>query len=179
MSVLTDSTYYIDPNGGSKRDALEVVCRKMELFPGWFSCVNPTVANMQFTGEECKHQSTKSLMACKNKRHFEYGGLGRATHQLASLAYMSDFAMQSIVTSCSESSQPTTIHSWNGREIKIKDLRMNRLTLEAKMDCRNSGNSNTYTVLTTLPHALPVADLDADIPGDESLSVSLGEVCYS
>ena len=39
--VLLDATYYVDPNGGSNLDALEVVCRKMEILPGWFTCVKP------------------------------------------------------------------------------------------------------------------------------------------
>ena len=36
-----DTTYYVDPNGGSHEDALEVTCRKMELYQGWFTCIKP------------------------------------------------------------------------------------------------------------------------------------------
>ena len=41
-SSLLDSTYYVDPNGGSRNDAMEVVCRKMEKYDGWFTCIKPT-----------------------------------------------------------------------------------------------------------------------------------------
>jgi hypothetical protein len=37
----SDSTHYVDPNGGSRHDAMEVVCRKMEKYDGWFTCIKP------------------------------------------------------------------------------------------------------------------------------------------
>ena len=38
----SDTTYYVDPNGGSRVDTMEVVCRKMEKYDGWFTCIKPT-----------------------------------------------------------------------------------------------------------------------------------------
>ena len=40
---LPDGTYYVDPNGGSVKDAIEVVCRKLEKYDGWFTCVKPSM----------------------------------------------------------------------------------------------------------------------------------------
>lgn len=39
LSVTTDSTYYVDPNGGSPRDSIEVTCRQLEKSEGWFTCI--------------------------------------------------------------------------------------------------------------------------------------------
>ena len=45
---------------------------------------------------------------------------------------------------------------------------------------QNEGDANIYTIDTRLAHTLPVADIDAVSPaGDDTLSVSLGEVCYA
>ena len=41
----TDSTYYVDPNGGSPRDAIEVTCREMERAKSWFTCIKPAFAD--------------------------------------------------------------------------------------------------------------------------------------
>ena len=41
LFLTTDTTYYVDPNGGSPEDAFEVICRKMELYQGWFTCIKP------------------------------------------------------------------------------------------------------------------------------------------
>ena len=39
--VWTDSTYYMDPNGGVRSDTIEVVCRTFDLYSGWFTCIKP------------------------------------------------------------------------------------------------------------------------------------------
>ena len=44
--IFTDKTYYIDPNGGSTLDAVEVVCRKFETEEGIFTCIKPTIDNI-------------------------------------------------------------------------------------------------------------------------------------
>ena len=41
-STTSDATYYIDPNGGSPLDALEVACKTFEDHEGMFTCVKPT-----------------------------------------------------------------------------------------------------------------------------------------
>ena len=42
----SDATYYVDANGGSVKDAIEVVCRKLEQYEGWFTCVKPSTIEM-------------------------------------------------------------------------------------------------------------------------------------
>ena len=44
--IFIDKTYYIDPNGGSTLDAMEVVCRKFETEEGIFTCIKPTIHNI-------------------------------------------------------------------------------------------------------------------------------------
>jgi len=36
----------VDPNGGNAQDAIEVVCRKLEKYDGWFTCVKPSVTKI-------------------------------------------------------------------------------------------------------------------------------------
>ena len=40
---LPDGTYFVDPNGGNVEDAIEVVCRKLPEYSGWFTCVPPSM----------------------------------------------------------------------------------------------------------------------------------------
>ena len=41
--ILPDGTYFVDPNGGNVEDAIEVVCRKLPEYSGWFTCVPPSM----------------------------------------------------------------------------------------------------------------------------------------
>lgn len=71
---------------------------------------------------------------------FDYGESGKAKHQLEPLAINSNFAIQSIVTSCIQSSQPIRMHGWNGKELSVKDYTWNvdySLTVEDDCEVNN------------------------------------------
>lgn len=93
------------------------------------------------------------------------------------------------------------MHGWNGQVLSIRDYKWNiDYSLIVELGCevwtailfnleclqqfflflQNEGDANIYTIDTRLAHTLPVADIDAVSPaGDDTLSVSLGEVCYA
>ena len=48
------------------------------------------------------------------------------------------------------------------------------------LNAQNSGDSNTYMIHTRVPSGLPITDIDINSPrGDETLMLSMGEVCYA
>ena len=157
----------------------------MEIFSGWFTCIKATQEIMEFSGLECKQnrRDSMSLAACKGREAsaFSYGIKGSAKYQLNALATFSSEAVQSVATSCSYSSQPTRMHGWNGKEFDMNDNTWNvNYSVDKSMDCKSTGDSDTYMIYTRVPNALPITDIDVNTPGaDETLMISVGEVCYA
>jgi hypothetical protein len=154
----SDAAYYVDPNGGSVNDAIEVTCKKVD--GEWFTCIKPTEIEI-----ECK--SSKYNKSCTTSS-FTYGYKGKSSFQLKSLAFKSRRATQKLQYDCSNGQTETSVVGWNGASIPVTET---SYTLMQQVEVNNCKT----TISTNIPETLPVADLQSK----KSSSVKLGEVCFA
>nr|CAJ43111.1 collagen [Suberites domuncula] len=154
--LSSDNSYFVDPNGGSVHDAIEVTCKKVG--EDWFTCVKPTENDI-----ECK--SSKYNKSCRDSI-FTYGFQGKASYQLKELAVKSHRAVQTIQYDCSNGQTDTSVIGWNGASISVAETNYSLMQQVEVSNCKS-------TISTMIPTSLPVAGLESK----KSSSVKLGEVC--
>lgn len=160
---------------------MEVVCRRMEKYEGWFTCIKPVQDTFEISRKDCKSSETKdgrSLMSCLGST-FMYGYKGMAKYQLKSLAALSSVALQSIQYDCNRGSSAVRAVGWNGAEISVRESEWKLMqNVEVEHNCEISDKSDLYTVYTSVPESLPFADLEGK-PSINGVTIKLGEVCFA
>lgn len=166
-------TYYIDPNGGSPADAIEVVCKKSE--EEVWTCIPPTVDEIEV--EPCDRMSD-SLMECQGTP-IQYGYGGKAKHQLLSLAIKSYIAMQTVNYDCKGTKSATSAIGWDGTDLPVMETTKSVMKdISVDLQCEEGDMWDTYTVRTRAPLTLPIADIWASSPG-LGATIHPGEVCFA
>lgn len=183
---LKSGMYWVDPDGGSLLNAIQVYCKK-EMRSTCISAKKSTFATKAYVtrGSE-KHEFVAKHMGTSQ---FEYSV---ESSQLNMLRLRSDSATQTLTYKCRNSvavedaagrkNKSVILYTAGDKEYKATNSRFKYTVLQD--DCKYAKSSEAQTVIeinTNIASHLPIVDI---APGDvgsssKAFGVEIGEVCFS
>jgi len=171
--TLPSGDYWIDPNGGTTKDAVLVHCNATN----YETCIWPKMP----TVEPMKGESTEYLWALKDINEepaMEYA----ASHvQIKMMRFKSDRVRQNITYSCKNSYSKLKVMTDDEVATNIKDVA--GLTT-IRDDCKmrdNTWRSSVYEIKTERLETLPIQDIaiKAKSGSAEEFGFEVGPICFS
>jgi hypothetical protein len=183
---LKSGTYWVDPDGGSKLNAIQVTCRK----EAQSTCISPSKDQFNTRPYNSRQTDQPTFVASLlGLDQFEYQ---TETSQLNFLRLHSDRAVQQLTYRCRNSvavedsqgrrNKSVILYTAGDKEYTATDGFYQYTVIQD--DCKYSKSSEAKTVIevdTKMATHLPVIDIGVSDFGssDKAFGLEIGEVCFS